>query len=1468
MVAISAASQSAYVPVQEPPNDSSAPVSSSEGKSVAIRQARAAPDTAVQSTASTVPPETAEPESELDTFVTASHGFVTDPLRKYYEGLDSTGKRELLRHQLYLTQTTFGAKRILALGDLKEKFLQDDAATKLNNNTPEQQKFLTARRQMTLDVLQSIFKNRKNSEVVDETVKAARKALIDHEDPDFSVESDLDSLNSIQRKVIERIEDYDSDVGDDIDAYDKADVQKALSRFFAQSPLSPRDADVITTGPEVLTQAFGDVGYLPYLLCFNDSQGPFRRTNMTDSALNAAYEIAFNSKELQGFRAEVRALADRPSQDGGTLEARREYRNATALALPVSAFKTEPYINAELQKIDPELFAVTELSGYQSSEHFTQETLSNGVTTLAIAAQGAAQHAAQTTLGADFDGIQPGQGSFHSQRPEMSQIDIGFFKQALLAQIPDEPTEFLDDADRYDPVFSSGKSTFRNPLGGFYNVTEPLARTYSYRAKNGELFIYNPWPPGYKERQKLGQPPLLQKVNETPGNQEYSDGEIMTYLGESLQYTRRDNVVIVPKRKQATAASVAQKRGEVVFPFGMSETVKKVWNLNLSPRHTQDVDQFFQKNRDELVVNVSQSLDAIPVFTTIAQEGELNSTEQKRIQGYLYEFLDGKRKALRGSASKLSLSGREEVLNPNTLFLPTGEDEQFSGMLINLNQQKIAVIPKGLKAQLALFKSEQFREIFAEGIDAKTKGEMASKLKKMEQYNSGKYLTNPSVYLKALEARGGKFYVPTSDNGRMSAAPVNRARVNEADTLAQDLSDYVALTASGLVSPNDEDIDSIVKIADILSEAPRKSGAKEKLVDFTRTLYLNKIKQSATGQSIDELKSKDSNPIVSDWKNLLKSDWDYNTTSAWEKSTKDALRVLRPALTGAGYALSVGLSVAFPGVAAGVIAGVAATAVTDIAADAAELAATDDLEERDRLARGMVEKFYTSIAAEMTLGGATKAIAVLAKQTIGRLVRKSASQIEGVGREADVSQLIRDIETAVDAEVKNLPVGPKSKAALRGSRKPAASRQASDPQPVEIGSELAELLVKCADNNVSQLVWSEVYKQSFMHMLASNPEGFSGDYKALLKAVQGKIAAEAAKGGRISLEQSRKILDAGNRIEESKMVQELLDAGVIHKNTNGLLTSLIEDRGAATFNRAETASPSGSLDGQRTSPAPRRNSDSVLAEVSADVSGLKYGLGIGEPESLITEKHVKMWKAGFKGWKPKQLQDVADVLDELQGKNLDTVDAQALLVKLGEKLNALSIPADPSSRAFQEKTRLLATIDWHKPMSSDEIDAYVTANRTSLFPPVAEGDLADPAVRQMRETILKRKMKEEGYSRHRLEISRGLSRRGTSFDDRQWTGLRLCQEATAALGGPVREYTPANSGSNITTNHFIIDNGKTWRDPTWKQFFSESETLGKPPIFNGTAEQFRAMGLDRDRTESYLKLIRKAKITRFVPRVG
>lgn len=87
-----------------------------------------------------------------------------------------------------------------------------------------------------------------------------------------------------------------------------------------------------------------------------------------------------------------------------------------------------------------------------------------------------------------------------------------------------------------------------------------------------------------------------------------------------------------------------------------------------------------------------------------------------------------------------------------------------------------------------------------------------------------------------------------------------------------------------------------------------------------------------------------------------------------------------------------------------------------------------------------------------------------------------------------------------------------------------------------------------------------------------------------------------------------------------------------------------------------------------------------------------------------------------------------------------------------------------------------------------------------------------------------------------------------------WVGRGMCDIAAEAFGMRT-EFQP---NGEITWNHYIVSHGKTWTDPTYRQFFSPSDWAVGPGIFEGTADDFRSLGLNDDKTEAYLRFIHRA----------
>jgi hypothetical protein len=90
-----------------------------------------------------------------------------------------------------------------------------------------------------------------------------------------------------------------------------------------------------------------------------------------------------------------------------------------------------------------------------------------------------------------------------------------------------------------------------------------------------------------------------------------------------------------------------------------------------------------------------------------------------------------------------------------------------------------------------------------------------------------------------------------------------------------------------------------------------------------------------------------------------------------------------------------------------------------------------------------------------------------------------------------------------------------------------------------------------------------------------------------------------------------------------------------------------------------------------------------------------------------------------------------------------------------------------------------------------------------------------------------------------------------------WVGRGLCDVAVQERrNGGSREFQPKG---DIRWNHFIgVLSKDSWDDPTYRQFFTSSDWAVGPPIFTGNAADFKSLGLDEERTQSYLAFIGKS----------
>lgn len=252
--------------------------------------------------------------------------------------------------------------------------------------------------------------------------------------------------------------------------------------------------------------------------------------------------------------------------------------------------------------------------------------------------------------------------------------------------------------------------------------------------------------------------------------------------------------------------------------------------------------------------------------------------------------------------------------------------------------------------------------------------------------------------------------------------------------------------------------------------------------------------------------------------------------------------------------------------------------------------------------------------------------------------------------------------------------------------------------------------------------------------------------------------------------------------------------------------------------------------------------------------------GFGHPNTEVVQRMVdystlKRWKQSAGKSRDKQRKPTFDTITDLIESLVSRPYDSYFRDKLKAKLNVLL--ADPHYSKYSHAIEsVLTDMSDEDPLSEAEIETEVNNNLDTLLP-LGEGDLALPEVRELRRRILIRRLAEDKYSKNRMEGSvQGMAQRGVIKG--QWVGRGLCQEATLARGGGAREIKPRNNGSGITWNHYIIDKGNGWLDPTWKQFFGQEATNGISPVFEGDADDFRKLGLPKGATDEYLLYLGKA----------
>lgn len=1139
----------------------------------------------------------------------------------------------------------------------------------------------------------------------------------------------------------------------------------------------------------VKTRYFGDVPIADAMLYFDGKSDIFQLSeDFVSSDKYKAYEAARRSAELKNFRYTIRDLSTRPVREGGLLELHQE-RLANVQPLEFHGLTTDNYIDRKIGSIDPTVNSKSHFEGFKVSEHFNHKELGLGKNEFMIT-------------------------------PSIASGDIGAFRDILKSEIPNEPIESLDDDSRFAPVFSTRTGFGESLLSGA--DTAALARVYSYRAHDGKLYVYSL---NYDWDRHSGRPRIL-NIEAGQGTQEYkweegdkddrgevgkwevsNSKKLFDYLRGDLRDTRRDNIIIIPGRQQATAASIAKNREQVIFPDDLDDnTLRGILNLDLGDQYSQDVDSLLANQVNKLTEQIGQALNELPYFSLTNSAPALSEAEELAIRRDLFGFIDQGRRI---SASRGSLPGLT-ISNPDVIFLPTENSAHHRGTLINVSSKEIIAIPNDTKGAIKLFASNEFRKIFTQNISAKDLDSIK------RGYDANKRLKDLAKYDVELRSDPGKIsYYTKSDD---IFTPAERDLFN-IWSIKGNISTYMSAVAAGIIDPSDADMSNMASIASTLGTYARAYYDEFSDVPYERL------------STIDDLRRATDNPILQDWRDQLTRDWDYEVTSDSEQWWLDTAEKWGPSLRWAGYALSAGLAM-IPGVnvLGAVLIGVAMNAVTDLSVDVVTWANTDDPGQKDQLMEQMFNKFLASVASEGALAGLGKAggaamslFEPTLKKMLGGLALKSAKYGDDV---AD------SLEALAKRHPDTLSAGTgqaiRSAIAQFGKNYGAAAAQG------QLGILLSTWANTKLDPEVSNSILGQVAIQVLVGALIGGARG--GVVK--IKRTYQELKAEAKANIR-QLGLPKKVAD---QVEAT--IDQLTPDQAMHRLRNEGYVSSGDENGFTSSSDGESV--------PKSVQSFRGKNQQLLNAMRRE------DLGDG-----FTPKLIRQWQRevrGVSGVSPDLLRDITTRLNSLQRSDPKSPEGEKYRRELEGYLVQLT-NNNPKLASSESVRRIQIAVDNYRPATSDDIDNYVSKRKDELFPieKKSHGDLSDERVRKMRVRIFKKELRNRKYTKGDLLSNdpgiKSIANRGVDGD--QWIGGLMCDKAADELGTPTMY---VNKGG---ANHNIIElGGGRWIDPTWKQFFpsdGNSQTLGKPPIFEGDAAAFRALGMDSKQTETYLEFIKKNK---------
>jgi len=841
---------------------------------------------------------------------------------QYYKDVDSQYHLALMEQQYFLTLVTHNRGPLVInilekeKGNIREKlkFSDENAAKKV----------LQATLKMTEDEIRTI-KGQRHSPLTISTESYIYGKLNRKEPLIQATGFNANSFNELQNMLIDVLRKTKKDMYVDLEqeANEELVGLTKIVDSFLKSIMTSDEIKLFQDNPFVESY-YGPIHYSRYLLYATERYSPLDLTaiEFPEAAAIYYYKAILHHDQLVDL---INREMQKSEAQKGLFEVLAIHNKVQYEKLIIREYSVSTYIEKELKKIDLNLAADTSFVGYKISEYFNSETLKK--------------------LNKD---------------PEKKKEDILKFKKKLKENGTIKNVNFIDD-NKFEEVLQ--KKTNKANL-----ITRPLKDIYLFRNKK-ELILYNVSDDALITLKESGNLDYI-KINSKT-----SDQEILSLRTKLKLFHSKSCVIILPRKISISAEVIVTKNYDALFPEDMqTDTLKKLIKLNLTPKYSEEVDALFKENENKIKGQLVSELNSIPFFEITNHGFELNAPDKENIRNYLMEFTRGEeeRRAALGSfeISHKSWLRSSWIFNPDIIYLPIEDhnlcedpSNELHGIMINLKQKTVTPIPRDLKEQIKIFRTETFRESFAYGIDRRNLDEIQKKIFKHPEISK----------------------LPDNEFNR-------QYQWQHSEAIKSLLYNYLVGIATGNINPTDQQIESIKELVEPL-ELHRKTYCDYPLNEFSHILMLNHKDWLTIGQiptySFNEIKNGDL--VTNHWHTMLDRNWDYSITSAEEKFWRSAAQKLARPLQFVSYIMTAGLMIIFPSALPGFIVGITTSLLTDICLDITIMISSDDDEEIDVLIEQVILKIALTVTGESLGVISSKVLTAYTNGTIKSAVR-AASQ--------------------------------------------------------------------------------------------------------------------------------------------------------------------------------------------------------------------------------------------------------------------------------------------------------------------------------------------------------------------------------------------------------------------------------------------------------------------------------------------